>query len=122
MCHNPLKHYGQEKTFQALHGTTAVAIPDCCGEAGTLALSRPDISNTLRERKRKNISQADGSNDIEILTTCPSCVLGLSKTSTERKVRGKSLIVYNAEQFIGKDWKRQFIQKVKAKGVERIIF
>jgi Fe-S oxidoreductase len=121
-CHDPLKLYGQEKTFQALYGQCAVEIPDCCGEAGTLALSRPDISNTLRVRKRNNITAAAGEGDIEILTTCPSCVLGLSKTGNGRSVTGKSLIVYNAEHFFGKDWKKQFIRTVKKNGVEKIIF
>ncbi len=120
-CHNPLKHYGQEKVFASLYGDSAQLIPDCCGEAGTLALSRPDISGTLRERKGKNI-KAITDRDVEILTTCPSCVLGLSKAGNGHKVSGKSMIVYNAEQFIGSDWKKKFVQAVKKNGVEKIIF
>lgn len=121
-CHNPLKHLGDEKTFQKLYGNTPITIPDCCGEAGTLALSRPDITSTMRSRKANNVSAYDKGNDIEILTTCPSCVLGLSKLSNGRKIDGKSLIVFNAEHFIGQDWRKKFISSIKKNGVERIIF
>lgn len=121
-CHTPLKHYGFEKTFQALYGDKVVDIPNCCGEAGTLALSRPDISNVLRERKEKNVAGTGRNSDIEILTTCPSCVLGLSKLSNNKKISGKSLVVYNAEQFLGKDWEKKFFHSVKKNGVEKILF
>jgi FAD/FMN-containing dehydrogenase/Fe-S oxidoreductase len=121
-CHNPLKHFGEDKTFRKLYGNTPVLVPDCCGEAGTLALSRPDITSKMRERKSNNVAEYDKGKDIEILTTCPSCVLGLSKLGNGRKVNGKSLIVFNAENFIGKDWKKQFVHSIKKNGVERIIF
>ncbi len=121
-CHNPLKHLGEDKTFGKLYGTSPVMVQDCCGEAGTLALSRPDITNKLRQRKSANVDEFGDGKDIDILTTCPSCVLGLSKLSNGRKVNGKSLIVFNAEHFIDKDWKKQFVHSIKKNGVERIIF
>jgi FAD/FMN-containing dehydrogenase/Fe-S oxidoreductase len=121
-CHNPLKHLGEEKTFQKLYGNTPISIPDCCGEAGTLALSRPDIAIKMRQRKADNVEAFEHGKDIDILTTCPSCVLGLSKLGNGRKVNGKSLIEFNAEHFIGKDWKKKFISSVKRNKVERIIF
>ncbi|MBI2419395.1 MAG: DUF3683 domain-containing protein [Ignavibacteriales bacterium] len=119
-CHNPLKHFGTKNTFAGLYVKTAVEIPECCGEAGTLALSRPDISNTLKNRKLQAVKQFN-TEDVQILTTCPSCVSGLCKLSNGRKIEGKSLAVYNAEQFLGRDWKERFISNVKLKGIERIV-
>lgn len=119
-CHNPLKHLGMAKTFSGLYARTAVEIPECCGEAGTLALSRPDISNTLKNRKLQTVKEFNRE-DVQILTTCPSCVSGLCKLSNGQKIEGKSLVVYNAEQFLGKDWKERFISSVKLKGIERIV-
>jgi FAD/FMN-containing dehydrogenase/Fe-S oxidoreductase len=120
-CHTPLKRYGYEKTFKELFDQNVEAIPNCCGEAGTLALSRPDIAGILRERKAENINNIDNSINLEILTTCPSCVLGLSKINHSHKITGKSLAVYNAEQFIGKDWQKKFIKDIKKSGVEKIL-
>ncbi|MCE1187908.1 MAG: DUF3683 domain-containing protein [Ignavibacteria bacterium] len=121
-CHNPLKTLGEDRTFQKLYGLTPKTIPDCCGEAGTLALSRPDITNIMRERKSENIRSMTDKKEVEVLTTCPSCVLGLSKTSNSVKVQGKSLVVFNAEHFIGPDWKKKFIYSIKRNGVEKIVF
>lgn len=121
-CHTPLKHKGCEKTFSSIYGDKPEIIPNCCGEAGTLALSRPDISNTLRDRKSENIDKSINEKHIEVLTTCPSCVMGLTKLDGNTKVTGKSLAVYNAEQFLGKDWKKDFIKKVKQNGIEKILY
>ncbi len=121
-CHTPLKHKGYDKTFTELYGEKPTCIPNCCGEAGTLALSRPDIANTLRDRKGENVNGYNLQNDIEVLTTCPSCVMGLTKLDANTKVTGKSLAVYNAEQFLGKDWQKRFIKSVKANKVEEILF
>jgi Fe-S oxidoreductase len=121
-CHTPLKHHGYEKTFKELFSDKPVDIPNCCGEAGTLALSRPDISNILRLRKEKNITGYKLNGELEVLTTCPSCVMGLSKLNGNHKVLGKSLVVFNAEQFLGKDWQKKFIRTIKKNGLEKILF
>ena len=121
-CHTPLKQQGYEKVFKELFNKKPVSIPNCCGEAGTLALSRPDISNVLRKRKEQNISGLKIKPEFEILTTCPSCVMGLSKLNSNYKVTGKSLVVYNAEHFLGKDWQKKFIRSLKKNGVEKILF
>ncbi len=121
-CHTPLKHKGCEKTFTKLYNQQPVLIPNCCGEAGTLSLSRPDIAGTLRDRKVANIEAQNFNKEIEILTTCPSCVTGLSKLNGSVKTKGKSLAVYNAEKFLGKNWKKDFIKSVKKHGIEKILF
>ncbi|MHC1736609.1 MAG: DUF3683 domain-containing protein [Ignavibacteriaceae bacterium] len=121
-CHTPLKHYGYEKTFESLYSESPVSIPNCCGEAGTLALSRPDITNILSERKSENTLRLKLPANQEILTTCPSCIMGLSKINHKQKVTAKSLAVFNAENFLGKRWKKDFLKKAKAGGVEEILF
>jgi Fe-S oxidoreductase len=45
----------------------------CCSESGTLAISRPDISGTLRDKKSETLSGE------RVLTNCPSCVQGLRR-------------------------------------------
>jgi FAD/FMN-containing dehydrogenase/Fe-S oxidoreductase len=120
-CHTPLKKYGYSKTIEYMHNSTPVESNNCCGEAGTLALSRPDISSILRDRKNNNVSKHNGKGGVEILTSCPSCVLGLSKLGNGHKVVGKSLAVHNAEVFLGKNWKKDFIKNVKKNGIEKIL-
>jgi len=121
-CHTPLKSLGYGKTISALLGADATVVPECCGDAGTLTLSRPDISCKLRARKRETIGRHAGSKSVEILTTCPSCVSGLSKQVNGHRVEGKSLVVHVADQELGKTWAKDFIRTVRKHAVEEVLF
>ena len=122
-CHSPLKHSGYENTFHSIFNNNPTCIPNCCGEGGTLALSTPDIANTLRERKKENLLVTEPrDHNITILTTCPSCVQGLTRIDGTVSVKGKSLVVYCAEQFLGQNWQKEFLREVKKGGYETILF
>jgi FAD/FMN-containing dehydrogenase/Fe-S oxidoreductase len=123
-CHTPLKKLGTEKTFNAIFSTTPEIIPNCCGEGGTMSLSRPDISNTIRTRKTENIIiNPRSSRKNSVMTTCPQCVMGLSKIHDGITVKGKSMSVFAAEKFLGKNWKKDFIREIKkTEAIEKIIF
>ncbi|MEN9864786.1 MAG: hypothetical protein RL748_376, partial [Pseudomonadota bacterium] len=58
-CHTPMKLQDPLKTVNTLIKTadnTAITKNDrCCGEAGTLAVSRPDISTQIRFRKEEEM-------------------------------------------------------------------
>jgi len=122
-CHSPMKRLGVDKTFSVLLNAKPVSAPNCCGEGGTLSLSTPDISNKLRERKSDNISRHyDRHEKATVLTTCPSCVQGLSRIHGRLTVKGQSMVVYLAEEILGKHWKRDFKKNIRQQnGIERII-
>ncbi len=121
-CHTPLKSLGFDATVRALLGTAPVLVPECCGEAGTLSLSRPDISCILRKRKAGSLGGVSTDGEHEILTTCPSCVAGLSKQWNGRQVTGKSLIVRVAEEELGSGWEREAMRMLKKGAVAKIPF
>ncbi len=122
-CHSPLKGLGVNKTFESVLGIQPISIPNCCGEGGTMSLSTPDISNSLRGRKSFNISSHfKKKENATVITTCPSCVQGLSKISDRMSVSGKSMVVFLAESFLGKNWEKEFLADVvKKDGIERIV-
>jgi len=122
-CHSPLKTLGIDKTFGKIFGRSPRLLDKCCGEGGTLAFSTPDISNTLRKHKESNITQLVGKKaDVTVLTTCPSCVQGLSKITGGLTVTGKHLAVQLAELYLGKNWKKDFIKLIKKQqGIEKIL-
>ena len=122
-CHSPLKDFGVDKTFDTILGNKPVSIPNCCGEGGTMSLSSPAISNSLRERKSLNISSLlEKKENITVITSCPSCVQGLSRINNKNSVTGKAMSVFLAEIFLGRGWKKNFISSVvKKDGIERII-
>jgi FAD/FMN-containing dehydrogenase/Fe-S oxidoreductase len=79
-CHDSLSGKARD-TLHALGGFGSVtAVPHCCSEAGTLALSRPDITDSMLHRKRDAITELlHGKENSVILTNCPSCVQGLGR-------------------------------------------
>jgi len=122
-CHSPLKNPDFRQTFSTILNAEPVDIPNCCGEGGTLALSTPEIANTIRERKKKNILPYLKKRERKtVLTTCPSCTQGLSKIDGNVSITGQSLVVYLAEKFLGKGWKKRLIKDIRDNnGVEKII-
>jgi len=122
-CHSPISSGASAKVVSALLNKSAVMIPRCCGEGGTLALSTPHISTVLRSRKAKLIGDAAGTPGVTVLTTCPSCVQGLSKIHGAVRVTGRSLIVAAAQLRLGGRWKREFVADVRrANAIEHILF
>ncbi|HMK37755.1 MAG TPA: DUF3683 domain-containing protein [Bacteroidota bacterium] len=121
-CHTPLKSLGMDATVRALLGAPPVPVPQCCGDAGTLSLSRPDISCALRRRKAESLRVLSTGGEREILTTCPSCVAGLSKQRNGRRMSGKSLVVRVAEEVLGGGWERESARNLKNGSVRKIPF
>ncbi|MCG8639567.1 MAG: DUF3683 domain-containing protein [Desulfobacterales bacterium] len=78
-CHDSL-HQGAQKLFARVSARPGIIpIPYCCSEAGTMALSRPDISHAMLDRKQNAMKQAGKTDADVLLTNCPSCLQGLSR-------------------------------------------
>jgi FAD/FMN-containing dehydrogenase/Fe-S oxidoreductase len=80
-CHDSLD--GEGVPLLSRLGNPVTLVPHCCGEAGTLALSRPDIAAGMWARKRDAfLSAFEGANGEKIvLTNCPSCLSGLGRNA-----------------------------------------
>jgi FAD/FMN-containing dehydrogenase/Fe-S oxidoreductase len=78
-CHDSLEGRGVE-LLGRLTEQEVKTVPYCCGEAGTLALSRPDIASAMMERKKEalaeNLNQAS---EPLWVTNCPACLNGLGR-------------------------------------------
>ena len=78
-CHDSLDGKG-EALLAKITPQGVIAIPHCCSEAGTLALSRPDIAAAMLERKKSALSeQMPKTGDALLLTNCPACINGLGR-------------------------------------------
>ncbi|MGD9826495.1 MAG: FAD-linked oxidase, partial [Desulfobacter sp.] len=111
-CHDSLK--GTAVAQLAKAGIDTRAVPYCCSEAGTMALSRPDISYSMFLRKQDAIEQAredlDNIKKPKILTNCPSCVQGLGRQNQGTAVH---MAVELAGLTGGADWMNQFRALIK---------
>ncbi len=122
----------------------------CCGESGTLAVTRPDVSTQVRFRKEEEMRKgearvraagvkeavaADGTGgvgavvgavvpfegDVKILTSCPSCLQGLSRYNEDVKVEADYIVVEMARAVLGEDWMVDYVKKANAGGIERVL-
>jgi Fe-S oxidoreductase len=81
-------------------------VPHCCSEAGTLALSRPDITDAMLHRKRAALAAARGAEPGPpplLLTNCPSCLTGLGR-NRDLGVEPRHVAVELARALSGPDW------------------
>ena len=56
-CHTPMKNYAPLAVVNGLMGAPVTANDRCCGESGTLATTRPDISTQVRFRKEEEMKK-----------------------------------------------------------------
>jgi Fe-S oxidoreductase len=138
-CHSPMKLQDPMKTVKALVGDAVLKNDRCCGESGTLGVTRPDISTQIRFRKEEELrkgetalraltapegqaSKAEG--NVKILTSCPSCLQGLSRYGNDLNnglLEADYIVVEMANQILGKEWLPEYVQTANAGGIERVL-
>ncbi len=108
-CHDSLDG-NAVKVLEQLGGFASVQpVPHCCSEAGTLALSRPDITDSMLHRKREAFVEVIGeAGKAIVLTNCPACVQGLGR-SRDVGVEPLHIAVALAEKLSGAEWKKHFL-------------
>ncbi len=113
-CHDSLEGRAVEKLGE-LGGFGDIApVEHCCSEAGTLALSRPDITDSMLQRKRSAISEVqEETGERVILTNCPSCVQGLGR-NMDLGVEPLHIDVAIAEKLSGSGWKNRFKEQAES--------
>jgi len=120
-----LKRHGSHAAIESLLGSDSVKTEDCCGEAGTLAVAHPAIAGKIRMRKEEQIEKAKaqlpGEGEQKVLTSCPSCLQGLSRLEGDSGVEADYIVVELAKNLHGEDWQKQFVQKIKNGGIERVL-
>jgi Fe-S oxidoreductase len=126
-CHTPMKQYKGIEVANQLMGTRVDLNDRCCGESGTFAVARPDIATQVRFRKQEEIEQGaaklreDGDAPVRILTSCPSCLQGLSRYNEDANTSADYIVVEMAKSILGEDWLADYVEKARSGGVERIL-
>jgi FAD/FMN-containing dehydrogenase/Fe-S oxidoreductase len=107
-CHDSLegKATGVLKKIGGFDSITSV--PHCCSEAGTLSLSRPDITDSMLHRKREAFGEVLNGEKATVLTNCPSCLQGLGR-SRDLGIKPVHIAVVLAEKHSGPEWKKKFL-------------
>ncbi|MBI2746145.1 MAG: FAD/FMN-binding oxidoreductase [Burkholderiales bacterium] len=137
-CHNPMKLGDSMKTVRTLLAgdskDNVLKSDRCCGESGTLGVTRPDVSTQVRFRKEEEIRKGEtelreaglvGAKDnVKILTSCPSCLQGLTRYGNDLQnglLEADYIVVEMARQILGEDWLPAYVASANAGGIERVL-
>ncbi len=127
-CHTPIKTYQPLKVVNELMGVPIALNDRCCGESGTLAAARPDISTQVRFRKEEEMCKGadalrkDGyTGEIKILTSCPACLQGLSRYNDDSGTTADYVVIEMARHLLGENWLVDYVNKANNGGIERVL-
>ncbi len=133
-CHSPIKQHRPLAVVSALVNAEAngeVRLSDrCCGESGTLAVTRPDISTQIRFRKEDELRRdlaalraepAGAAGAVRILTSCPSCLQGLSRYRDDVEADADYVVVEVARHVLGEGWLERYVTQANVGGIERVL-
>jgi FAD/FMN-containing dehydrogenase/Fe-S oxidoreductase len=161
-CHSPMKKYQPLKVVNTLMNAELngeIGRNDrCCGEAGTFAVTRPEIATQVRFRKEQELllaaftlrqpafpsrqstsplpeptlplsqpasaqpgpayAQPGG---VKVLTSCPSCLQGLSRFEESTGIEADYLVVEMARHLLGANWLPEYVERANRGGIERVL-
>ena len=129
-CHTPMKTYAPTKVTNALMGQDVALNDRCCGESGTFAAARPDIATQVKFRKQEELEKGMGKlgltvgkpeQEVKILTSCPSCLQGLSRYGDDTGIQADYIVVEIAKHLLGENWMQDYVQKANNGGIEKVL-
>jgi len=133
-CHSPMKLQDPMKTVKSLLGPQVLKSDRCCGESGTLGVTRPDIATQVRFRKEEEILKSETQmrasgmvgekENIKVLTSCPSCLQGLSRYGDDLQnglLEADYIVVEMAKHILGEQWMPEYVAAANAGGIERVL-
>jgi Fe-S oxidoreductase len=129
-CHTPMKTHAPLQVANRLLGAEVRLSDRCCGEAGTLAVSRPDIATQIRFRKQQELrdgvlaytgSERVHNGEVKLLTSCPACQQGLSRYQADTGLQSDYIVVELANRKLGDGWQQRIVERAKSGGIERVL-
>jgi Fe-S oxidoreductase len=144
-CHTPMKTHASSKVVNTLINDQLNGKVEknerCCGESGTFAVTRPDIATQVRFRKEQEmrrgadalralpvVAAAAGPDQpqafdgpVKILTSCPSCLQGLSRYEGDTGVQADYIVVEIARHVLGENWLTDYVARANDGGIERVL-
>jgi Fe-S oxidoreductase len=73
-------------------------------------------------RKGADALRGDGfAGGVTVLTSCPSCLQGLSRFDDDAGTRADYIVVEIARNLLGANWMAEYIGKANSGGIERVL-
>jgi FAD/FMN-containing dehydrogenase/Fe-S oxidoreductase len=127
-CHSPMKTHQPLKVVNTLMAAPVALSERCCGESGTLSVTRPDISTQVRFRKEEELRrgtaklrESAGDGPVKVLTSCPSCLQGLARYAGDAEIEADYIVVEMARHLLGPQWLENYVARANSGGIERVL-
>jgi Fe-S oxidoreductase len=66
--------------------------------------------------------RADGfGGPVKVLTSCPSCLQGLSRYDNDSDTSADYIVVEMARKLLGENWMAEYVAKANQGGIERVL-
>jgi Fe-S oxidoreductase len=73
-------------------------------------------------RKGADQLRADGfAGEVKVLTSCPSCLQGLSRFEDDAGTQADYVVVEMARRLLGENWMADYVQRANRGGIERVL-
>ena len=59
--------------------------------------------------------------EVKVLTSCPSCLQGLSRFEDDAETKADYIVVEIARHVLGEQWMPDYVAKANAGGIERVL-
>ena len=61
------------------------------------------------------------SGDVKILTSCPSCLQGLTRYNDDSGTTADYIVVEMAKHILGENWMADYVKNANTGGIERVL-
>jgi Fe-S oxidoreductase len=73
-------------------------------------------------KKGADALRSDGfTGDVKILTSCPSCLQGLSRYDNDSGTQADYIVVEMAKHLLGDNWMADYVANANRGGIERVL-
>jgi Fe-S oxidoreductase len=69
----------------------------------------------------KTAAATNSAPDVKILTSCPSCLQGLSRYNEDADIEADYIVVEIARNALGEDWMVNYVRQANDGGIERVL-
>ena len=72
----------------------------------------------------RDSGQVGAKDNVKILTSCPSCLQGLSRYQDDLSnglLEADYIVIEMARSILGENWMREYVDRANAGGIERVL-
>jgi len=73
------------------------------------------------EKAAIDLRKDNFSGDVKVLTSCPSCLQGLSRFDADSDTTADYIVVEMAQKLLGENWMKDYVTKANEGGIERVL-